>query len=337
LTECSRWLRISGPSSDPLGSTASSNRRARERRPIHDRGNIIKSAILVGGAALLLAVAACSPTKDAKPAANAASKGPVAATVDGTEISQRMVDLIAARGIAAGRPDTPETRATIIDQLALQIVLADEAVKKGLDKSPDVVEQMETLRQSALANAYVDDYVKNNPIPDDQVAAAYERIKAKMAGNEYRTRHILVAKESEAKDVIAKLKKDPASFEKLAKERSTDTGSKENGGELGWLDSKRMPPEFAAAVESLDDGKFTQEPVKTNFGYHVILLEESKPIAAPSLDEVKAQLTQQLQQQNVKKQADALKAAAKIVVAGAPASSSPATDSSAKTDAQPRT
>jgi len=286
---------------------------------------------------LLFAVAACNPAKDAKPAANVPSKGPVAATVNGTEISQRMVDLIAERGVAAGRDDTPAARATIIDQLALQIVLADEAVKKGLDKNADVVEQMAALRQSALANAYVDDYVKNNPVPDSEVTAAYERIKARITGNEYRTRHILVEKESEAKEIIAKLKKDPGSFEKLAKERSTDTGSKDRGGELGWLDPKRMPPEFATAVASLDNGKFTQEPVKTQFGYHVILLEESKPIEAPSLDEVKAQLTQQLQQQNVKKQVDALKAAAKIEIAGAPAASSPSNDASAKADVQPKT
>ena len=204
-------------------------------------------------------------------------------------------------------------------------MLADEAVKKGLDKSPEVAEQIGAIKQSVLANAYVEDYVKNNPVSDETIKAAYDRIKATITGNEYKVHHILVAKEAEAKDIIAKLKKDPASFEKLAKERSTDPGSKDKGGDIGWLDLKRMDPDFAVAVTKLDKGKFTTEPVKTQFGYHVIRLDDSKPIEAPALDEVKTQLTQQLQQQNVKKQVEALKAAAKIEIAGAPPARAPAT------------
>ncbi len=265
---------------------------------------------------LLLAVAGCNPAKDTKPA-DAAAKGLAAATVNGTPISQKMVDLIAKRGVGAGRPDTPEARATIIDQLALQVVLAEEALKKGLDRSPEVAEQMEALKQSVLANAYVEDFVKANPITDDMVKAEYERIKATVTGTEYHARHILVEKESEAKDIIAKLKKDPGAFAKLATERSKDQGSKDRGGDLGWFDSSRMVPEFSAAVSKLEKGKFTEEPVKTEYGYHVILLEDSKPVEAPPLEEVSAQLSQQLQQQNVKRQLDAVKATAKIEIAGA--------------------
>ena len=275
-----------------------------------------KFGILLAGAALLLALVACDPAKTTK-SADAASKGPAAATVNGTAISQRMLDLIVKRGVSAGRPDTPEARATIIDQLALQVVLAEEAVKKGLDKSPEVAEQMEAQRQSVLANAYVEDFLKTNPITDDMLKTEYERVKATVAGTQYKARHILVAKESEAKDIIAKLKKDPGAFAQLAMERSTDQGSKANGGDLGWFDLTRMVPEFRAAVSKLEKGKFTDEPVKTQFGYHVILFEDSKPFEAPPIDEVKTQLTQQLQQTNVKKQLDALKATAKIEIAGA--------------------
>ncbi len=203
------------------------------------------------GAALLLTLAACNPAKPTAPAA----KEPAAATVNGTPISQKMVDLIAKRGVAAGRPDTPEARATIIDQLALQVVLADEAIKKGLDKSPEVVEQIEAIKQSVLANAYVEDFIKTNPVSDADVQAAYDRIKATITGNEYKARHILVEKESEAKDIIAKLKKDPANFEKLAKERSLDQGSKDRGGDLGWLDPNRMAQEFSAALEPTGKGQ----------------------------------------------------------------------------------
>jgi len=272
------------------------------------------------GAALLLMLGACNPAKPTAPTA----KEPAAATVNGTPITQKMVDLIAKRGVAAGRPDTPEARASIIDQLTLQVVLADEAVKKGLDKSPEVAQQIEAIKQSVLANAYVEDFLKTNPVSDAEVTAAYDRIKATITGNEYKARHILVEKESEAKDIIAKLKKDPAVFQKLAKERSMDQSSKDRGGDLGWLDSSHMAQEFSAALGKLEKGGFTQEPVRTDYGYHVILLEDVKPIEAPPLDDVKVQLTQQIQQQNVKKQLETLKAAAKIEVAGTADTAAPA-------------
>jgi peptidyl-prolyl cis-trans isomerase C len=282
----------------------------------------IRFGRVVAGAALLSVLCACNPAQKEKPA-DPAAKTPAAATVNGTVISQRMVDLIATRGVSSGHPDTPEARAHIIDQLALQVVLAEESVKKGFDKRPEVAEQMEALRQSVLATAYVEDLVKNTPISDDMVKAEYERIKATVTGTEYHARHILVDKESEAKDIIAKLKKDPGSFAKLAMERSKDQGSKDKGGDLGWFDLTRMVPEFAAAVSKLEKGKFTEEPVKTQFGYHVVLLEDSKPIEAPPIDAVKVRITQQLQQQSVQKQLDAIKATAKIEVVGAPPASPP--------------
>ena len=273
----------------------------------------------------MLVLGACNPAKDAKPA-DQASKGPAAATVNGTAISQRTVDMIAKQGAASGRPDTPETRKSIIDQLALQMVAAEEAVKKGLDKSPEVAEQIDAMKKSVLAKAYVQDFIKNSPVTDETVKAEYDRIKATITGTEYKARHILVEKESEARDIIARLRKEPGAFAKLAMEKSKDQGSGSNGGDLGWFDLSRMAPEFGAAVSKLEKGKFTQEPVKTRFGYHVILLEDSKPIEAPPLEEVKPQLVQQLQQQNLKKQLDALKAGAKIEVVGAsaPATAAPA-------------
>ncbi len=274
-----------------------------------------KSGTLIVGAALLLTVGACNPAKPVEPIA----KEPAAATVNGTPISQQMVDLIAKRGVSAGRPDTPAARATIIDQLTLQVLLAEEAIKKGLDKTPEVVAQIEAVKQSVLANVYVEDFLKAHPVSDADVKAEYDRIKATITGSQYKARHILVARESEAKDIIAKLKKDPGAFVKLAAERSTDLDSKDKGGGLGWFDLSRVPAEFGAAVSKLEKGKFTQEPVKTPIGYDVILLEDSKPIEAPPLEDVKAQLTQQIQQQHVKTQVDALKAAAKIEVVGTPA------------------
>ena len=282
-----------------------------------------RSGLLLVSAASLLALGACDMAKDGAKTAAPAASGPAAATVNGTAISQQAVDSIVRQAASQGRPDTPETRKAIIDQLALQMIVAQEAVKKGLDKSPEVTEQLDSVKQSVLANAYVRDYLKNNPVTDDMLKAEYDRIKASVSGNQYKARHILVEKEAEAKDIIARLKKDPKAFEKLAKERSKDPGSKPQGGDLGWFDPSQMVPEFGTAVSKLEKGKFTEEPIKTQFGYHVILLEDTKPVEPPSLDDVKPQLSQQVQQQNLRKQLDSLKAAAKIEIAAAPAATAP--------------
>ena len=279
---------------------------------------LIKCGILLASVASLLAIGACSADKDAKPAVQAPA-GPAAATVNGTPITQKAVDMMAKQGAASGRPDTPEVRKAILEQLTLQAIAAQEAVKKGLDKTPEVTEQIDAVRQSLLANAYVQDFVKNNPVTEDMLKAEYDRIKAGATGTEYKARHILVEKEAEARDIIARLRKDPRSFEKLAMEKSKDPGSKARGGDLGWLDVRRMVPEFGGALSKLEKGKFTTEPVKTQYGYHVILLEDTRPIAAPPLDDVKPQLSQQMQQQSVMKQLETLKAASKIEIVGAPA------------------
>ena len=275
-----------------------------------------RTGILLAMTAPLLILAACNPSKDAA-TADTASKGAVVATVNGKPITQRTVDLVARQGAHSGRPDTPESRQAIIDQLALQMVMAEEAIKKGLDKTPEVSEQLNAIRQSVLANAYVQDFVKNNPVSDEALKAEYERIKATVSGTEYKARHILVAQEAEARDIIARLKKDLGAFAKLAAQKSKDPGSAAKGGELGWFDVKGMVPEFGAAVSKMEKGKFSDEPVKSQFGYHVILLEDTRPIEPPPLEQVKPQLSQQLQQQSVKKHFETLKTAAKIELVGA--------------------
>jgi len=289
----------------------------------------MKSAILVVGTASLLALAACNPDQNAKPAASA-EKDTTVATVNGAVIGKNRVDMLVKQGAGSGRPDSPETRNAIVDQLAMQMVIAEEAIKKGLDKAPEVTEQMELVRQSVLANAYVQDFIKTNPVSEEAMKAEYERIKATITGNEYKARHILVEKEAEARDIIAKLKKDAGAFARLATEKSKDTGSKIKGGDLGWFDLSRMVPEFGAAVSKLEKGKFTEEPVKSQFGYHVILLEDSRPIEAPPFEQVKPNLAQQLQQQNLKKQLDDLKGKAKIEKVAAPAAAAASAASAAK-------
>lgn len=277
-----------------------------------------KSRILLACAASMLVLSACNPDDKAKSAAGPAVKEAVAATVNGIAISKNRVNMIVKQGLASGQPDSPELRKGIIDKLAMQTLIAEEAVKKGLDKSAEVLDQIDLTRQSILANAYVQDLLKNSAASEEALKAEYEKIKATISGTEYKARHILVEKEGEAKEIIAKLKKDPASFARLAMDKSKDTGSKASGGELGWFDLSRMVPEFGAAVSRLDKGAITQEPVKTQYGYHVIQVEDSKPIEAPPFEEVKPQLAQHLQQQSVKKQMDDLKAKAKIEIVEAP-------------------
>ncbi|MFH1495852.1 MAG: peptidylprolyl isomerase [Pseudomonadota bacterium] len=278
----------------------------------------IKSRILLASAASLLTLSACNADESAK-TATPATKDATAATVNGTAISKNRVDLLVKQRAGMGQPDNAETRKAIIDQLAMQLLVSQEALKKGLDKSPEVIDQMDLTKQSILANAFVQDYIKNNPVSDDMLKAEYDKIKAQMTGSEYKARHILVEKEADAKDIIAKLKKDIKAFEKLAKEKSKDPGSKAQGGDLGWFDVRSMVPEFGEAVAKLAKGEFTKEPVKSQFGYHVIMLEDSRPMQPPPFDQVKPGLSQQVQQQNLKKLVDDMKAKAKIEITEAPA------------------
>jgi peptidyl-prolyl cis-trans isomerase C len=278
---------------------------------------LFQSRILIISAVSVMALCACKPTDQPKAA--------VAATVNGTAISQSRVDMLAKQAAAQGQPDNPEMRKKIIDQLAMQFLLFQESIKKGIDKTPEVLDQIDLTRQSILANAFIQDYFKNSPVSDDMLKAEYEKVKAQMAGSEYKARHILVDNEAEAKDIIAKLRKNPKAFESLAKAKSKDSGSKASGGDLGWFDPRSMVPEFGAAVAKLEKGKFTEEPVKSQFGYHVILLEDSRPKTIPPLDQIKSQLQQVVQQQNLQKLLDDLKAKAKIeIVQAAAPSVSPA-------------
>ncbi len=278
----------------------------------------IKSCILLVSATSLLSLSACNVGEHGK-TENTLAIGGVAATVNGIPISNDTVDHIIGEGMAMGRPDSPESRKAIINQLAMQILVSQEAIKKKLDETPAVIDQINLTKQSILANAFAQDFMKNNPVSDDMLKAEYEKIKAQMSGTEYKARHILVKSEAEAKDIIAKLKTNSGQFDKLAKEKSEDAGSRNGGGELGWFDPHGMVPEFGAAVAKLEKGKFTLEPVKTQYGYHVILLEDTRSQPIPTIEQVKPQLSKQVQQQNMKKLIDDLMSKAKIEISASSA------------------
>jgi peptidyl-prolyl cis-trans isomerase C len=232
--------------------------------------------------------------------------GAVAATVNGIAIPKERLDGFMKQRGMQGKPDNEEGRKELVDNLASQILVSEEAAKKGLDKSPKVLDQLEMARRSILANAFVEDYLEGTKLTDAELAAEYEKFKGQMGSTEYKARHILVDKEDVAKDIIAKLKANPKSFAALAKANSKDPGSKNNGGDLGWFDPRSMVPEFGNAVAGLKKGEMTQAPVKSQFGYHVIKLDDIRPAKFPTFEEAKQQVANQMLQKRVGEYAESL-------------------------------
>ena len=226
------------------------------------------------------------------------SSGAVA-TVNGTAISQNTYNAFVAQQKAQGAPDSPQLQNAVKEELIRRELLVQEARKKGLDKKSEVQGQMELARQAVLIQAYLSDYVRANPVSEDQLKKDYETIKANLGSTEYKTRHILVATEDEAKAIVAKLDKGEK-FDELAKQ-SKDPGSKDKGGDLGWANPAGFVKPFADGLTKLEKGKYTTTPVKSDFGYHVIKLEDSRPVKAPSFDEAKGQLKQRLEQMRVER------------------------------------
>ncbi len=233
-----------------------------------------------------------------------------AALVNGVSIPQARIDLRVKAVAAQGQADSPELRKAIREDMINLEVMMQEAVKLGLDKNADVVQQIDLAKQQVLVGAFVQDYAKNHPISEDQLKQEYDKLKTKLGNKEYNSRHILVETEAEAKDIIAQLGK-KAKFEKLAA-KSKDAGSAAQGGSLGWTVPGNFVPEFANALLDLKKGEYTKEPVQSQFGWHVIKLEDTRDLRVPSFEEVKPQLQQRLQQQSIKKAIDELRAKAKI-------------------------
>jgi peptidyl-prolyl cis-trans isomerase C len=237
-----------------------------------------------------------------------------AAVVNGKIIPQERVEMNVKAAVEQGQADTPDLRKVIRDDLINREVIAQEALKGGLDKSADVLQQVEQAKQNALINAFIQANLKKNPITDEQLKQAYDTLKTKLGDKEYNARHILVETEAEAKAIIAQLgqkdKKAPG-FDKLA-EKSKDTASASHGGSLGWTVPGNMVEPFANALLSLKKGETTKDPVHSQFGWHVIKLDDVRPLQVPAFDQLKPQLQQRLQQQNIQKTVSELRAAAKV-------------------------
>lgn len=237
-----------------------------------------------------------------------------AAVVNGVSIPQERVEMHVKSAISQGQADTPELRKAIRDQLINYELISQEAIKKGLDKQPEVAQVIEWGRQQTLANAFLQDYMKTHPISEETISKAYENLKTSLGNKEFSVRHILVEKESDAKSIAAKLKKGEK-FDKLAKSNSKDSGSKERGGDLGWVPAGNISTTyvkpFADAVMKLTKGQVS-EPVQSQFGWHIIKLEDVRDIKIPTLEELKPQLTQNLHQQAAQNAVADMRAKAKI-------------------------
>jgi len=232
------------------------------------------------------------------------------AVVNGKTIPSSRADLMVKQMTAQGQPDTPQLRGAVKEELINREILMQEADKQGLAKSDDVKNQLELARQSIVIRALIADYLKKNPVSDADIKAEYDNFKAQAGDKEYHARHILVDKEEDAKAIIAKLKAG-TKFEDLAKQ-SKDTGSAANGGDLDWATPASFVKPFSDAMVGLKKGEFTQTPVQTQFGYHVIKLEDVRAAKVPSLDEVKPQIAEALQQKKLQAYQEELRKKAKV-------------------------
>jgi peptidyl-prolyl cis-trans isomerase C len=248
----------------------------------------------------LLAIAAGAQASDDK----------AAALVNGVTIPQSRVDMRVKAAAQQGQPDTPEFRKAIRDDLINLEVIAQAAVKNDLNKQPEVAQQLELARESVLASAFVQDFAKKHPISEDVLKQDYEALKKRVGNKEYKLSHILVGTEDEAKKVAAEVKKG-GKFAKIAKAQSKDPGSKDNGGDLGWSVPSNFVQPFGEAVLKLKKGQVSA-PVQTQFGWHIIKLEDTRELKVPSFDEMKANLEKRKQQEAIQKTIEELRSKAKI-------------------------
>lgn len=268
------------------------------------RISLVLLAGLLSGAAL---------AQNAKPAASkpAASSDSKPITVNGVVIPKDRGDALFNEQLSQGAPDSPDLRNAIREELIRREILAGEARKKGMEKNPIVKAQMELAQQAVLIRAYMQDYVRTHPVSDAEAQKEYDAIKAGLGNKEYKSRHILVEKEEEAKAIIGKLQKGDK-FDELAKQ-SKDPGSKDKGGDLGWSAPSAYVKPFSDALVKLEKGAFTAVPVKTDFGYHVIKLEDVRDLKVPAFEEAKPQISQRLQQKMVEEHILNLRKSAKVV------------------------
>lgn len=233
------------------------------------------------------------------------------AIVNGKAVPKSRIDALEQQVVRSGRPVTPEMQVQLRDEVIAREIFMQEAVARGLDSTEDYKSQLELAKQAILIRELFTDFQKKNPVTDEEAKAEYDRFSAANSGKEYKARHILVETEDQAKSAVAQLKKG-AKFEDLAKKLSKDPGSAAKGGDLDWASPNSYVKEFTEALVALGKGKFTETPVKTQFGYHIIRLEDTRAAQLPKFEDVKPQIAQQLLQQKMAKFQETLRGKAKI-------------------------
>jgi peptidyl-prolyl cis-trans isomerase C len=239
------------------------------------------------------------------------------AVVNGVPIPQARMDYVIQSQVKQGHPDNEQLRTQIKEVLITRELLSQAAIQKGLDKTPEVQVGVDMAKQEFLIRAYFEDFIKNNPVTEEEMKAEYERVKAQQSGNgehkEYHARHILIKDEKTAKQVLAQINKAKGqNFADLAKAKSEDSGSKADGGLLEWSDGSNFVPEFGAAMVKLGKGEWTKNLVKTKYGYHIIMVVDIRDMQFPPYDQVKARIEQELMTKKRDKAIEALRASAKI-------------------------
>lgn len=233
------------------------------------------------------------------------------AIVNGKAVPMSRMEALSQQVTRSGRPVTPEMQGQLKDEVIAREIFMQEAKKQGLDTTEDFKTQMEMARQTLLIRELFGNYQKTNPVTDADIKAEYDKFAAANSGKEYHARHILVETEDQAKAIIAQLKKG-GKFDEIAKKSSKDPGSGAKGGDLDWANPSNYVPEFSQALMKLSKGQTTETPVKSQFGYHIIRLDDVRDAQLPKFDDVKPQIAQQLQQQKMTKYQEELRAKAKI-------------------------
>jgi peptidyl-prolyl cis-trans isomerase C len=276
--------------------------------------------ILAGTVALTLTackegqLADSTGSTDTLAAAAVISKEDAVASVNGKFISKKSLETL-EKEISQRSRGQSFPKEKLVDELIQRELLIQDAVAKQLEKTPEFAEKISTIKKSLLSQAAIQKYLEANPVTDAELKAEYDKNMGK-SGEEYKARHILVKTEDEAKKVIAQLKKGK-DFAELAKKESTGP-SGPKGGDLGWFAAGQMVPPFSEAVKALKDKAYTTEPVKTQFGYHVILREEARAQTPPPFDTVKEQIRPMMQRQKMQTYLDSLRANAQVEILTAP-------------------
>ncbi|MFL9906729.1 peptidylprolyl isomerase [Paraburkholderia sp. RL17-337-BIB-A] len=233
------------------------------------------------------------------------------AVVNGTPIPKARADALIDQLVHQGQQDTPQLQMAVREELVNREILMQEALRRGLPNRPDIKAQIAVAQQTVVLRALIEDFVKNNAPTDAEVTARYNSLIKDAGGKEYHLHHILVDNEQQAKDLIAKIKAG-TSFEDLAKQYSKDPGSGKNGGDLDWSDPKAYVPEFADAATHLQKGQMTDTPVHTQFGWHIIRVDDVRNVTPPPLEQVRPQIVQQIQQEKLQAFEEGLRKNAKI-------------------------